>query len=205
VTVTFASSDEGAAGVNPTGSGVSKTVLWSGYPSVWCRWIAPGPYYERYYCAHDGPVQWSSSTYVLAGADGTFAFATDKEGNWSFYTQAYDAAGNAEPVPVSTTPAKGRTFVDATTPVISKVKASAFSPDTAVIEWMTDDETTAVIDYGRTTSLGSQFAETTSSRTHSVTLTGLPNPADIYYKITAINRTGLKTRSKTGKFKTRDK
>ncbi|MBU2483374.1 MAG: hypothetical protein KJ760_19995, partial [Proteobacteria bacterium] len=202
VTVTFASSDEGAAGVNPTGSGVSKTVLWSGYPSVWCRWITPGPYYERYYCAHDGPVQWSSSSYVSTGVSGVFAFDTDKEGDWYFYTQAYDAAGNAEPVPVSTTPAKAATFVDATAPVISKVKASAFSPDTAVIEWTTDDETAAVIDYGRTASLGSQFTETTSSRTHSVTLTGLPNPADIYYKITATNRTGLATASDVGFFKT---
>ena len=181
VPVSFNSSDDGAP---DTGSGVDKTVLWH----------------------RNNGVAWSSGTYTPGGLSGTFDFDTQGiDGLREFYTQAFDKAGNIEPAPGPDTAAKAQTFVDLTAPVITGTKATAFSPDTAVIEWTTDDETTAVIDYGRTASLGSRFSETTSSKTHNVTLTGLPNPADIYFKITATNRTGLKTRSKTRKFKTGDR
>ena len=178
VPVSFASMDTGQT---EQISGLNKTILW---------------------CRNNGG-DWATGGDVSPNANGTFNFNTGgTEGLWEFYTQAFDKAGNMEPAPDSTTSGKAKTFIDVSTPVISGIKATAFSPDTAFIEWTTDDETTAVIDYGKTSALGSQFTETSSDKTHSITLTGLPNPADIYYKITAANKTGLTTASAVNLVKT---
>ena len=181
VPVSFSSSDQGALTEPPTGSGIKETILWSRLNS--------GPW-----------VRGESR----AGLNGTFTFNTQGlEGSWEFYTQSFDNAGNSEPAPETATTTNAKTFVDVTVPALSGVKAQALSPSTAFLEWTTDDETTAIIDYGRTTSYGSQFREISSGRIHGITLTGLPNPADIHFKITATNKTGLSTiKSQPDPFKT---
>ncbi len=151
-------------------SGVSKTVLWS---------------------RKEGVV-WSSGAYALTGSGGVFQFNTQGAGgNWEFYTQAFDNAGNAEPVPVSTTAAKAAVYVDTTPPAISYVRVTEINGDSARISWETDDETSGVLEYGLSAALGSAVSGTGYSVSRSVLLSGLVYPANYYFRISVLNRTGL--------------
>ena len=157
-------------GANDAVSGVDRTVLW----------------------ARNNGAAWSASTYTLAGTGGKFGFDTaGAGGNWEFYTQAFDKAGNGEPAPVSTTPAKAQTAVDVTPPVISNVRVTEITYDTARVTWETDDEASAVLEY---TLPGASPVKTYASSyytSQSLFLSGLVYPANYTFKITAANRAGL--------------
>ena len=155
---------------NDAVSGVDRTALW----------------------ARNNGAAWSASTYTLAGTGGKFGFDTaGAGGSWEFYTQAFDKAGNGEPVPVSTTPAKAQTAVDVTPPVISNVRVTEITYDTARVTWETDDEASAVLEY---TLPGASAVKTYASSyytSQSLFLSGLVYPANYTFKITAANRAGL--------------
>jgi len=186
IPINFNSSDEGAP---DTGSGPDFTAL-------------------RY--KHESDLNYSSSAYVLSGSSGTFDFSVERtgvsvEGEWKFYTQAWDKAGNSELQPVSTTIAKASTFLDTTAPVISNVRSTVLSPYSARIDWTTDDETTGIIQYDTRSPIrdtGYKIEDSALVKTHSMTLYGLPSPATIYFKMTASNRSGLQTASVIGSFST---
>ena len=147
--------DEGAP---ETGSGIKETVLW--------------------HKKDNG--EWTSGD-GLTLEDDTFYFDTQsQEGVWKFYTQTMDKAGNSEAEPTSETSPKTETFIDVTNSVISNIKTTVVSADKAIIEWQTDDDTTAIIKYGQTAEVASHQTQVTSQgKTHSVTLTNLFNPSKI--------------------------
>ncbi|MBI4668499.1 MAG: hypothetical protein HY747_04835 [Elusimicrobia bacterium] len=141
------------------------------------------------------------------------------DGNYQFYTQAKDVAGNFEEPPVSTTVAKASAFVDQSSPAISNIAAPLVSFGTAKLTWTTDDKTTGIVSYGTqpenlTPTLPCVFAQDCPAglpspiegegyrKEHSVILNSLVSPARIYFKITAINKTGLRTESQIGNFTT---
>ncbi len=136
--------------------------------------------------------EWSSGTYTLAGNTGTFSFDTGGlAGTWDFYPQAFDNAGNGEPVPVSTTAPKASASVDLTAPVISNVRVTEITYDTARISWETDDEASGVVEY---TLPGAAAAKTYASSyytSQSLLLSGLVYPANYTFNITAANKAGL--------------
>ena len=139
-----------------------------------------------------GGAAWSSGTYVLSGNGGTFNFDTaNAEGTWQFYTQACDNAGNCEPAPVSTTTAKAQTIVDATPPVISNVRVTEITYDSARISWETSEDAAAVLEYTLAGAPAAKAYAPSYDITQSLLLGGLVYPADYTFKITAANRAGL--------------
>ena len=136
--------------------------------------------------------EWSSGGYVLFGSSGTFSFDTQGvQGNWEFHAQACDNAGNCEAVPVSTTAAKAGSYVDVTAPVISNVRVTEITYDSARVSWDTDDSASAVLEYTLPGG-GTYKAYAPSFNTsQSLQLSGLVYPANYTFKITATNKTGL--------------
>ena len=65
---------------------------------------------------------------------------------------------------------------DTTAPAISGVAATADAEGHATVKWTTDEPSTSVVEYGRTTSLGSEKADSAQVTDHSLELGGLqPN------------------------------
>jgi sugar lactone lactonase YvrE len=99
IPITFNSTDPGASASTPTGSGVAYTSLW----------------FSRDHAGNGVFTSWQLvSSSILAGgtaaSSGTFVFnptlydPITPAGNYLFFTQAVDVAGNIEPLPSTTTP-----------------------------------------------------------------------------------------------------
>ncbi|OGR50257.1 MAG: hypothetical protein A2049_07610 [Elusimicrobia bacterium GWA2_62_23] len=166
-------------GASDSVSGIASTALW---------WRQAG-------------ADWSSGAYVLAGSSGTFSFDTHGvQGNWEFYTRACDNAGNCESVPVSTTSAKVGSYVDVTPPVISNVRVTEITYDTARVSWETDDAASAVLEYSFPGAPVSKLYAPAYSNSQSLLLGGLVYPANYSFTITATNKAGLSAGNPGGAF-----
>lgn len=180
IQVSFQTSDSGEGGVPPSGSGGGSAQLW--FRTSAQSWAIAGP--------------------PAAGSSGTLSFAPAGDDAYEFYTQASDLAGNLEPVPVATTPAKAATVFDASPPVLANIQLPLISFTQAHVTWQTDDQATGLVEYGTTTALG-RFRSTALGREHLAVLDcSLLSPATIYYRVTATNLTGLTTVSSLASFAT---
>ncbi|MBI2069555.1 MAG: hypothetical protein HYT79_03055 [Elusimicrobia bacterium] len=189
IPVSFASFDQNGT----VGSGMERTFLWF-----------------RRDNNDDGILgDWQQTGLEILGNTGNFIFEIPglQDGNYEFYTQAKDIAGNFEDAPLSTTPAKAGAFFDASSAVISNVQVPLIASNFAQIVWTTDDRTTALVEYSTNSAFPIGLTKTkavgVSTRTHGVFIDcSVLSPAVIYFRITAINKTGLITTSQTGNFTT---
>jgi hypothetical protein len=171
--VSFTANDPGAGDLPPTGSGLKATTLW-----------------YREDNNGDGVFgAWQAMAGTMAGAAGTFDLTPSGDGQYQFYTQAADEAGNTEPVPTAASPPKAETYYDGTPPVISGVSVPLVAYAAAEVQWNTDDITTGYVQYGLTTAFGHQTPIDAAGQSHLANLdcNGL-SPAKIYYQVVAINR-----------------
>jgi len=185
VQVQFVADDSGATSVPPTGSGIATVKLWVSRDT------------------NDAGIFGAWSLIATTASPGSFAYDPGtQDGALRFYTQAADAAGNAELAPLASSPPKAETFYDATPPLLSNVRLPLISFAQAQVSWLTDDRTTGRVEYGTTTSFG-HSRTTPLGRDHLAILDcSLFSPATIYYRITATNRTGLTTVSPVSSFMT---
>ncbi|MDP2207964.1 MAG: fibronectin type III domain-containing protein [Bacteroidota bacterium] len=72
---------------------------------------------------------------------------------------------------------------DVTPPVISGVNASSITSTGATINWITDEASNSVVEYGLTTSYGSSSSNATMVTSHSITLTGLSASTIYHYRV----------------------
>jgi len=73
---------------------------------------------------------------------------------------------------------------DETPPTISSVSASNITESSATIAWITDEDATSQVQYGKTETYGSSTTPDTNLTTsHNVTLTGLSDNTTYYYKV----------------------
>lgn len=79
---------------------------------------------------------------------------------------------------------------DFTPPEISNIEASNFQPTSTTISWTTNEVATGKVDYGVSTSYGSEATSSASGTSHSVNLTGLTADTTYYYRITATDIAG---------------
>ena len=185
--VWFTADDPGAGDLPPTGSGLRATTLWF-----------------RKDNNGDGVFgAWQAMAGTLAEAAGQFSLTPSGDGQYQFYTQAADQAGNTEPEPTAASPPKAETYYDGTPPVISNVSVPLVAYAAAEVQWNTDDVTTGYVQYGTSTTFGHQTPLDAAGQAHLASLDcHLLSPATIYYRITAINKTGLQTQSAVGSFVT---
>jgi len=119
---------------------------------------------------------------------------------YNYTVKAYDGSGNLSAASniatVKTPTATGGLN-------ISSYFADKINYNDATINWTTNAPSSAVIYYGRTTSLGSSASYNSLSTNHSLKLTGLWDGYVYYYKIVAKNSTGATYTSPVSSFKTR--
>ena len=92
--------------------------------------------------------------------------------------------------------------VNANPPTISNVSASEITSNSSVINWKTDKDTTSVIEYGTSTSLGAKMQDTSLSQSHTIKLTSLKSDSTYYYKIISKDKDSLEATSTVYSFKT---
>ncbi len=116
--------------------------------------------------------------------------------------RAVDAVGNTGSVATS----NGVTITAAVTPDTSGPNISAVSTDvastTATIRWVTNEAASAKVEYGLTTSYGSEVTRTTFATDHKLALTGL-TPSTIYhFRLTSVDGNGNVTSTTDDTFTT---
>jgi len=80
------------------------------------------------------------------------------------------------------------TFTTASgTPVITNVQSSGVTNTAATITWTTDTASDSKVDYGTTTSYGSQQSSASAVTSHSISLTGLTPNTTYHYKCSSTN------------------
>jgi hypothetical protein len=79
---------------------------------------------------------------------------------------------------------------DTTAPDISGVTATPDAEGRATVAWQTDEPSSSVVQYGRTTTLGSQVAQTALVTDHSVELTGLQPATTYFFRVTSADSAG---------------
>lgn len=111
-----------------------------------------------------------------------------KNGSTYYYVvTAVDTAGN-ESLPSGEASA---TPQDTQAPTISGVTATIIDPNTADINWTTDEPTFGRVEYGMTQSTGSTAVDSTDPKTsHRITLTDLLPGTTYYYRVIATDPSG---------------
>jgi hypothetical protein len=98
------------------------------------------------------------------------------------------------------------TTADERSPIISDVTTTLVGEKGATITWLTDEESTSIVNWGLTNSLGSQVAINTVYTTHhSISLLDLSANTPYYYQVVSADRAGNQTTGDTIKtFTTND-
>ncbi|MBI5697588.1 MAG: fibronectin type III domain-containing protein [Thaumarchaeota archaeon] len=79
---------------------------------------------------------------------------------------------------------------DTTPPLISNVRNSTITNQSAIILWSTDEASTSVVYYGTTSSLGMQKSNANLIISHNIQLTGLTPTTLYYYKVSSCDAAG---------------
>ena len=87
------------------------------------------------------------------------------------------------------------TFSTVGPPVISNVQSSGITATTATITWTTDVASDSTVNYGLTTSYGSQQANSSQVTSHSISLSGLTPNTTYHYQCVSTNAYGTATSS----------
>jgi hypothetical protein len=90
---------------------------------------------------------------------------------------------------------------DTTAPVISNIGSSK-TTTSATITWTTNENSTSVVNYGRSASYGSVSNSSSLTTSHSVTLSGLSSGTTYHYKVSSSDASGNNTDSSDYTFTT---
>ena len=107
------------------------------------------------------------------------------------YTDA-DTGGGSGAVKTATA------SVDCAGPGISDVSVGSISEASAVVEWLTDEQATATVEYGMTTPPSLVASTPGLQLGHAVTLTGLSSCAKYFYQVTSCDALGNCTTDDNG-------
>jgi concanavalin A-like lectin/glucanase superfamily protein/galactose oxidase-like protein/Big-like domain-containing protein/purple acid phosphatase-like protein len=79
---------------------------------------------------------------------------------------------------------------DTSAPEITAIGATADAEGHATVRWTTDEPSSSIVQYGRTTALGSEVEDTAEVTDHSVELTGLQPSTTYRFKVTSGDSAG---------------
>jgi hypothetical protein len=80
-------------------------------------------------------------------------------------------------------------------PAITAISVSGITTTTAIVTWTTDQPSSSLVEYGETTSYGSNAGDPALKQSHSVTLTGLAPGTMYHYRTTSANSHALASSS----------
>jgi chitodextrinase len=145
-----------------------------------------------------------NGTKIATSATTTFSDTTVAAGTtYSYSVDAYDAAGN---ISASSAPATVSTpAADTTPPTITSVSAGSIAQTAATISWATDEASTTQVEYGTTTSYGSQTSLVAGLVTaHSQNLSNLTASTLYHYRVKSSDAAGNQAVSADNTFTTAD-
>lgn len=87
-------------------------------------------------------------------------------------------------------------------PVISNIKVTDITENSAKINWTTDQPTQGRVEYGTTTSYGASVSSSVEETTHSLTLSNLTPSTTYHFRVVAASGNGTITYSSDNSFKT---
>ena len=120
---------------------------------------------------------------------------------YHYRVQSRDGAGNL----ATSADATFTTAADAVAPLISAVSVGNVNGTSAVITWNTDEASDSQIEYGTTTSYGSQTTlDTSLVTTHHVTVSGLTLSTPYHYRVHSGDATGNQVTTTDATFTTTD-
>jgi hypothetical protein len=91
---------------------------------------------------------------------------------------------------------------DTNAPAINTINATADNEGHATISWKTDEPSTSLVQYGRTSALGYEQEDTAEVSTHKVELTGLAPGATYSFKVSSTDSAGNTATSSVSTFNT---
>ena len=115
--------------------------------------------------------------------------------NTTYYYRTRSANGSGTngylPLSGATTAEKEKysftTTTDITGPVVSSITSSSVTDSTATISWSTDEASTSRVDYGTSTSYGSNEVNANYNIDHSIILSNLTPETTYYFKVTSVD------------------
>jgi hypothetical protein len=148
---------------------------------------------------------WSGSVDSSAVATFTGSLAAGESKLFNVNVNSGDAAGSQEWIirasdastgdsPTGCSGSLGVTIttesVDNTAPVVSDITISDIDSSSAKITWTTNEDSTSVVEYGASTSYGTNNENSTSTTTHTINLTGLSANTAYHYKVKSTDGSG---------------
>jgi hypothetical protein len=94
-------------------------------------------------------------------------------------------------------------FATASELIISNLLVSGMTETTAVITWTTDQVSSSQVDFGTTASFGSTVSDPSLTKTHSITLSGLSERTQYYFRVTSVTADGITAQTTDKTFWTR--
>ena len=95
-------------------------------------------------------------------------------------------------------------ITDIIAPIITSVTSSSITSSTATISWITNEFSNSTVNYGTTTSLGSETHSVSSVKSHSIGLSSLTASTLYYYKVSSCDSSGNCNTSSRYSFTTSD-
>lgn len=120
-----------------------------------------------------------------------------------YYVKSTDGNGNVAINNNGTSYYTFKTTQDSVAPIVSNITVSATTPNTAVITWITNEPSTSKIEYGTTTSYGSETdIDANLHLTHLVFLVSLDSKTTYNYRVKSQDGSGNKVVSSNQTFAT---
>ncbi|HVZ19706.1 MAG TPA: DUF4082 domain-containing protein [Vicinamibacterales bacterium] len=124
-----------------------------------------------------------------SGGNGVYAYSASSV----FPSQSWQSSNYWVDVVFATTAP-----TDTTPPVISNVSVTSVGSASATLAWTTDEASDSRVDYGTSTSLGSNVSSAGLTTAHSLTLTGLSPATTYFFTVTSKDASGNAATSPSG-------
>ncbi|MCX8173466.1 MAG: fibronectin type III domain-containing protein [Thermoplasmata archaeon] len=115
---------------------------------------------------------------------------TPVTGTYTIRVTATNVPNGPQPFALALIGAIGSGGGDTTPPVISNVEVKNITQDSATITWTTDEPSTSVVEYGKTTSYGQTATGANGVTSHSVTLLGLSASTLYHFRVKSADGAG---------------
>lgn len=142
----------------------------------------------------------SSGVFSSSSSTNSFTHSTPvADGTWYLRVKAVDSLGHE-----SGFSSTGSVIIDSSGPELSSISVNANS-SSATITWLSSEQTSSQVDYGLTSSLGSQTLETDTSprvTSHSVTVSSLKSCARYFFRVRSKDALDNSTLSSISTFST---
>ena len=122
--------------------------------------------------------------------------------DYSYYFTAKDADGNEAP---KTLTRRGPTVdagTDVAPPDLSNIRVTKLGPNSATIEWQTDEPATSLVELGRDAKYGRRAESGTPTKTHALRVDGLEAGVTYHYRVGSTDHAGNQAQSGDYTFRT---